>query len=168
MPNPARVAMKNRISNLRMRCEALVAYGGKCVCCGEQREVLLSLDHIDPTTKNKGDNKNLPRVLKATGWPPGFQVLCYNCNLAKRRSAVCPCQQNTLTAAECLVTLPDLSNGNKGTNQHLAKLTDEIVRALRVEYAAGGVAMQALADRYGVALQTIHKAIHRVTWKAVA
>jgi hypothetical protein len=32
----------------------------------------------------------LHRWLKNSGYPPGFQVLCFNCNFAKHRKGQCP------------------------------------------------------------------------------
>ena len=48
------------------------------------------------------------------------------------------------------------------------KLTEEIVPAIRAEYAAGGVVEQDLADRYGVNVSTMHRMLARQTWKHVA
>lgn len=51
----------------------------------------LSIDHID----GKGDHgreirKRLYQWLKNNDYPSGFQVLCYNCNFAKRGDKYCP------------------------------------------------------------------------------
>jgi len=45
---------------------------------------------------NVGGN-GLPYWLKKNNWPEGFQVLCYNCNSAKRVDGICPHQKNKLT-----------------------------------------------------------------------
>lgn len=54
----------------------------------------------------------------------------------------------------------------KGRRTH-AKLTDDVVRALRQRYAAGGVSLGALAREYEVAVPTIHKAVRGLTWTHV-
>jgi len=67
-------------------------YGGKCVCCNITGLPFLTMDHIDPTTK-KSTPKNcykFYRWLMKNGYPPEFQVLCWNCNVAKARSKKCP------------------------------------------------------------------------------
>jgi hypothetical protein len=51
----------------------------------------LSLDHIN----GKGEHgreirRRLYQWVKNNNFPKGFQVLCYNCNLAKREHAECP------------------------------------------------------------------------------
>ena len=51
----------------------------------------LSLDHID----GKGDHgreirRRLYQWIKNNNYPEGFQVLCYNCNFAKRGNKECP------------------------------------------------------------------------------
>lgn len=58
----------------------------------------LSLDHIN----GKGDHgreirRRLYQWIKNNNFPKGFQVLCYNCNLAKRANKECP---HTLPSAE--------------------------------------------------------------------
>lgn len=70
-------------------------YGGAaCKCCGETRIQFLQIDHIDG---NGGEHRrtvrgatNICRWLKARKFPPGFQVLCANCNLAKSVYGECP------------------------------------------------------------------------------
>lgn len=78
-----------------LRLKALQAYGGtppKCACCGEKEIKFLSIDHI-----NGGGNyerKKLSRWvnqwLKTNNYPKGYQVLCFNCNLAKGFYKKCP------------------------------------------------------------------------------
>jgi len=104
--------LKNyRIQN---RLEALQAYGGehpKCSCpgCNESHIEFLCIDHINgggkrhyaqlraeqKQTKEKIKPGMLPgggalyRWLKKQGYPPGYRVLCYNCNTA-RSNGPCP------------------------------------------------------------------------------
>jgi hypothetical protein len=86
-----------------MRLEALTHYANplQCACCGENNIVFLSIDHING---NGADHRreleaelgyypggnNLPYWLKKNNWPEGFQILCYNCNFAKRQDGECP------------------------------------------------------------------------------
>lgn len=83
-----------RISNHKLKKEVIEAYGGKCTCCGESRLVFLTIDHIfnDGATEGRhGDSQY--RWLRQEGYPKGrHQVLCMNCNWAKRYG-VCPHQQ---------------------------------------------------------------------------
>lgn len=89
----------------RLRRKAYEAYGGpKCACCGETEPLFLSIDHV-----NGGGNAHRKAIkaageagggfyqwLKKKGYPPGFQVLCQNCNVGKwRNGGVCPHQQCT-------------------------------------------------------------------------
>jgi hypothetical protein len=72
----------------RLRLTALRAYGATCVCCGETEIGFLTIDHI-----NGGGTKHRNQLgrgvatfhlwLRRNGYPPGFQVLCYNCNCAR-------------------------------------------------------------------------------------
>lgn len=70
--------------------DALVAYGGPvCVCCGETIATFLTLDHIN--NDGGGSNREIRGAsyyirLRLLKYPPGLQVLCFNCNLAKERN----------------------------------------------------------------------------------
>jgi len=106
----------------KARFEALQRYSSKapkCACCGESELAFLCLDHVNgdgaehrrkigmaqgtaAQVHNQGQKVNvggngLPYWLKKNNWPEGFQVLCYNCNSAKRVDGICPHQKNKLT-----------------------------------------------------------------------
>jgi hypothetical protein len=75
--------------------EAFDAYGGaKCACCGETLFEGLTIDHINGDGKAHrkvaGAGTGLYRWLKLHDFPPGFQVLCATCNLAKGTGDHCP------------------------------------------------------------------------------
>ena len=66
-----------------------------CACCGESGIWFLSIDHIigggnrERTTLNRR-GVSFWRWLRDNGYPSGYQVLCYNCNMAKRDKPKCP------------------------------------------------------------------------------
>lgn len=83
-----------------LRMQVLTHYSGgepKCACCGEAGIPFLTIDHIVPV-RRKGfgyDRQKLVGTglyanLRANNYPPGFQVLCFNCNCAKRTLGECP------------------------------------------------------------------------------
>lgn len=97
-------AMKRR---QRLKREAFTAYGGaRCVCCGEKHLEFLSIDHIDGNGNThrkalaaefgwKADSRGVCGStfylwLKKNKYPPGFRVLCMNCNCALSRFGYCP------------------------------------------------------------------------------
>ena len=98
---------------LRKKLEVYEAYGGAwCNCCGETELLFLCMDHVDNNgaehrkeLKAGGENRmgrDMYNWLKKNGFPPGFQVLCQNCNWGKyRNGGVCPHQaaRNALKAA---------------------------------------------------------------------
>ena len=80
----------------RYRDEAFVAYGGYiCACCGETIRQFLTIDHMDGTPKEARNKQRsgwlFYQQLKSQGYPPGYQVLCYNCNCGRaRNNGICP------------------------------------------------------------------------------
>lgn len=100
MANPGRHNELQSESLDRLRVETFAAYGGACQCCGEPERKFLSIDHI-----NGGGNAERRRIgrpggvvfyrwLRKNGYPPGYQTLCHNCNLAKGFFGTCPHQVN--------------------------------------------------------------------------
>lgn len=82
-----------------LRLETLTHYSSgipRCACCDERLVSFLTIDHV----RNDG-NSHRQEIgtsgsavyiwLKRNGFPEGFQVLCWNCNLGKALNAgVCP------------------------------------------------------------------------------
>lgn len=90
---------RHRQDNKRLRQETLIAYGGfVCSCnhngvpCGPHPEEFLALDHIGGEGKVQGQPGGhlLFRKLKKQGFPPGYRVLCHNCNCALGFYGYCP------------------------------------------------------------------------------
>lgn len=73
-------------------------YGGyKCACCGESNKKFLTLDHInnDGAAHRKlikhNDGRAMFIWIMKNGFPPIFQILCYNCNCGKNvNGGICP------------------------------------------------------------------------------
>lgn len=93
---------RERENHRQHRMDALIAYGGdppQCACCGEAHWEFLEFDHInnDGAAHRQllGPYGGGPKVvswLRRNGYPPGFQILCSNCNRAKQYHGVCPHQ----------------------------------------------------------------------------
>ena len=81
---------------LRLRREVLAAYGGQCACCGERTPEFLQVDHINNDgaahrrSISRKSGEPFAKWLRRNGWPPGFQLLCANCNSAKGFYGACP------------------------------------------------------------------------------
>lgn len=93
--NPEEAKQRGRDNFLKLKREMLKAYGPNCTCCGESREVFLTLEHLNRDgaahRKQVGGGANSYRDLRRRGWPQeGFTVLCMNCNWATRFGGVCP------------------------------------------------------------------------------
>lgn len=111
--HPERHAQLNRESYLRtkearnsrivakhaaLKGRVFQAYGIICSCCGISDIRFLSIDHVN----NDGhlDRKQgiagarLYTKIEKAGYPKDYQVLCMNCNFAKRKTGVCPHQED--------------------------------------------------------------------------
>ena len=90
------------------RTNAILAYGGptpQCACpgCTENRLPFLTIDHTNGGGNQHrlqiGKGKSVPstsvfRWLRNNNYPPGFRVLCYNCNTS-RGIGKCPVHEIT-------------------------------------------------------------------------
>ena len=85
----------------RLRHAAIMAYGGyRCACCGIGDPRFLTIDHINNDGKRQRQklgtytSHKFHRWLRQNGYPPGFQVLCWNCNCGRHRNGgLCPHQE---------------------------------------------------------------------------
>jgi hypothetical protein len=81
-------------TNHGRRKAVLDGYGNVCACCGETEPKLLSLDHIRGGGKKdraKRNNQQIYKDIIKRGFPKDeFQLLCYNCNMAKGIYGICP------------------------------------------------------------------------------
>ena len=79
----------------KVRENLIIAYGGKCVCCGETEMKFLALDHINndgnKQRKEIGSGIQMYLYIKRN-MPKDIQVLCHNCNIAKKNYGKCPHQ----------------------------------------------------------------------------
>lgn len=84
----------SRARNQRLRLIVIDHYSKgvrACACCGESSVEFLTLDHI-----HGGGNRERKIVRHLDLWlinndfPSGYQILCYNCNGAKRTNTDCP------------------------------------------------------------------------------
>lgn len=70
-------------------------YGAKCSCCSDDRQIFLTLDHVKGDGAQHRKKCNTPwnayRDAVLAFEPSKFQVLCANCNFAKRTAGACPC-----------------------------------------------------------------------------
>jgi hypothetical protein len=91
----------------RAKLRALIFehYGRQCACCGENIEQFLTVDHIDGkgaehrrSIGGHATGTTFYRWLKKQSYPEGFQILCWNCNLAKSQYGSCPHESPRVTA----------------------------------------------------------------------
>ena len=86
LANPELVAAARKRSDGKLRDAILDAYGRECACCGEQHPDFLTLDHIEGggNRHRKSIHGKVYSQLRRLGFPPGYRILCWNCNWAYR------------------------------------------------------------------------------------
>ena len=91
----------------QLRTLVLFHYGGnppKCFCCGENNTEFLCIDHINGNgNKHRREIKSsggshFYRWLVRNNYPPGFRVLCHNCNMSISCYGYCPHQKERTNA----------------------------------------------------------------------
>lgn len=82
----------------RLKLSVFNAYGGaRCACCAETHLEFLTIDHVrrDGAQHRRvlamqGSGGKFYKWLKTNKYPPGFRVLCMNCNASLGWFGYCP------------------------------------------------------------------------------
>ena len=83
---------------VRLRQIVLEHYGAACACCGESLQEFLTVDHVNGDghlRRQQGTDQSgvaWYRQIIRNGFPQDLQLLCWNCNEAKRIYGTCPHQ----------------------------------------------------------------------------
>lgn len=100
---------RKRAWSRKLRLEVLTALGGHCVNCGQTYEGFLTIDHINndgAAHRKTVPSNNLYYWLRRNNYPPGFQLLCWNCNCFKGCRGVLPDGKSLVTTAVLPVPEP--------------------------------------------------------------
>lgn len=91
-------SLAERQRAVRVKWEVMQKYGGSCACCGESKVAFLTIDHIndDGAEKRRAGlhTGGFYKKLRRLPVDPTLRVLCYNCNLGRRATGVCPHQDD--------------------------------------------------------------------------
>lgn len=102
-----------KLWHTQIKCIALAGYGGECVCCGEDRFELLSIDHINGNgrkhRREEINGRSIYQWLVAENYPLGFRILCYNCNCSDGFFGKCPHGKSDVTNGSVMEC--DISHG---------------------------------------------------------
>lgn len=94
---------RNTAQSRALRASVIHAYGGAlpaCQCCGESEQRFLTLDHVyngGRAHRIAKGTQGVLRELQRNGFPTGFQLLCFNCNLGRGAYGVCPHERAPFT-----------------------------------------------------------------------
>jgi hypothetical protein len=81
---------------VRMKQTLMDKYGGVCVCCGEKRVAFLTIDHANDDgaelrkAKIHRGGRSFYKWLLRQPIDETLRVMCWNCNLGRRATGVCP------------------------------------------------------------------------------
>lgn len=79
-------------------------YGQRCVCCGETNQKFLTVDHIEQVggaEKKRLKQSRMNYWLFRNNFPPGYRIMCYNCNCGRARNGgICPHQESSEAIAQ--------------------------------------------------------------------
>jgi hypothetical protein len=173
--NPDYQRQRTRYYYQQAKKETLTHYCGgrspRCACCGETNLSFLGIDHI-----NGGGIKHravlrlqnivgggIYRWLRDQGWPPGYRVLCNNCNIAIGFYGVCPHKKPIEIIPPDVLRGRCVSLARKGIAHPDAKLTPRRVLIAR-ESVKKGIPIVVLARRYGISPQAMRKAVIGGSW----
>jgi len=90
------LSTKKKARTRAQKERAIRAYGGRCACCGERTIEFLTIDHANGDgaehRRRVGRGRHLYADIEARGFPQdaGYQVLCFNCNIALGFYGYCP------------------------------------------------------------------------------
>lgn len=103
--NRPKVAEMNHDTKKRRRARARARLGTACACCGEDRDYVMDIDHIDGNGSLErrvfGRGYVYSDVLTMADPKSKYQLLCSNCNQAKRRLGYCPHSEESVRMAAC-------------------------------------------------------------------
>jgi hypothetical protein len=144
-------AMKDR--NLRDKIAAFDAYGGmECACCHEKSWRMLTIDHIngDGNAERLREFNNkyqcgheMYRSLRRRGFPPGYQVLCMNCNFGRRmNNGMCPHKVPSPALRELLAELEKFRTGGARSLPQHGALTPPGITRLRRKAPSRSIAFE--------------------------
>lgn len=92
--NAEKLKQYQREWHQKRRLYCIEQLGGKCACCGESNPAFLAIDHVNNDghvhRKSVKSHYMIFGFLIRNNFPPGFQVLCHNCNMAKAFLGKCP------------------------------------------------------------------------------
>ena len=74
------------------RIQVINHYGGKCICCGENKTEFLAIDHIGKTgaEHRKKIKISIYSYLIKNNYPENVRILCHNCNMSLGFYGYCP------------------------------------------------------------------------------
>jgi hypothetical protein len=96
--NRETILARNYAWRWERRLKVIRAYGGRCVCCGEDAPEFLVFDHVNgggtaERARLRNGNAQIALLIQQ-GYPDTMQILCANCNMAKERPGGCPHQSS--------------------------------------------------------------------------
>lgn len=156
---------RNNRRNRALRITVLIHYGGdppRCACCQARELEFLGLDHINGGGRQhrKTIKKRWWDWLRSQGFPPGFRVLCHNCNQALGVYGYCPHKSPSLLAGA-------LEAYDEHAPSKSCKVTEDQVREIRRRVAEGEIQYK-IAAEYRLSRASISLIVNRLHWSKLS
>jgi hypothetical protein len=105
VPTYERAKARIKADHTRNIQSVLDHYGRVCACCGEAEITFLTVDHIEELRSKKSrvemGHHTIYEFLVRNHFPPGFRILCYNCNCGgPHNGGICPHQEGSQARAQ--------------------------------------------------------------------
>lgn len=136
--HPELVKARAKRTQIRSKMEVFTHYSKgppTCDCCGEMEFNFLSVDHIGgggaEHRRQIGGAQALYSWLRRNGYPPGYRILCFNCNLSIGFFGTCPHKRTKTEGTGTMTT--ELSHSEQQAVNQLESIK-EMVAALECDY----------------------------------
>jgi hypothetical protein len=127
----------------RNRDYIISCLGGFCVCCGESRKQLLTIDHVHGNgSKHRaqlGRGGVIAQIIR-NGCPKDkYRILCMNCNSSFGHYGYCPHNETQKLLAILRCSIQDKANSytKKGLQKYYSKLSHQKIRLSVINLLGG-------------------------------
>lgn len=141
----------------------------ECECCHEKRLEFLTVDHVDGSgaeaRKNDPGQYRICRWVLKNKFPPGFRILCMNCNFSIGVWGYCPHSSESKFTKD-IISRIDKPKRCQGIQCRSAKIDESDVKEIRSLFVSG-TSVRELMNKFSINESSVRKILKNKTWKHV-